>query len=63
MMIMEGLMIICMAVVGWKVYMIDKFKNKFIFFLIVFLNLSLYTDFIDWLLLEYGVKHDHYMKA
>ena len=55
---MEGLIIICMTVVGWKVYKIDKFKNKFIFFLILFINLSLYTDFMDWLLLAQGAKHD-----
>ena len=48
MMAIEGLTIICMLVVGMKVYMIDKFKNKYIFFLLLFLNLSIYSDFSDW---------------
>lgn len=48
MMAIEGLTIICMLVVGMKVYKIDKFKNKYIFFLLLFLNLSIYSDFADW---------------
>ena len=61
MMSMEGLTIICMMVVGWKVYKIDKFKNKYIFFLILLLNLSLFSDFIDWLVIinGHGIKDKH----
>lgn len=55
MMLIEGLTIICMIAVGWKVYKIDNFKNKYIFFLIFFINLSLWIDFIDWIFLICGV--------
>ena len=58
MMIMEGSIILLMMVVGWKVYKIDKFKNKNIFFLILFLKLSLYSDFANWMLLAHCVSHE-----
>ena len=50
MMAIEGFSIICMLVVGYEVYKLDKFKNKYIFFLLLCLNLSLYSDFTLWIL-------------
>ena len=67
MMVIDVIMLICMGVVVRKVYKIDRFKNKFIFSLILSIILTLICDFANWLTLciracsneaDYQLLHD-----
>ena len=51
MMVIDVIMLVGMGAVVRKVYKIDRFKNKFIFSLILSIILSLLCDFADWLTL------------
>lgn len=51
MMVVDFIVLICMGVVVRKVHKIDRFKNKFIFTLVLSIILSLISDFADWLTL------------
>ena len=57
MMIIDIIMLTCMGIVVRKVYKIDRFKNKFIFSLILSIILSLTCDFTNWVVL--WIKNDY----
>ena len=54
----DAVALLVMLFAGLKVYKIDKFKNRFIVFMMVFIILSISFDLANWILTKKKMEND-----